>query len=68
MANEKEGEKRISPDGTRKLQDEINILTKRNCELESQIRSLEAGQSRDFTTDSLDGSDNSTYTYFYQAT
>ncbi|XP_018577381.1 serine/threonine-protein kinase Genghis Khan [Anoplophora glabripennis] len=59
MGNEKEGEKRISPDGTRKLQDEINILTKRNCELESQIRSLEAGQSREFQTDSLDGSDNS---------
>lgn len=32
-----------SPDGgTRKLQDEINTLTKRNCELESQLRSLES--------------------------
>ncbi|EDS28084.1 myotonin-protein kinase [Culex quinquefasciatus] len=34
-------EKRLSPDSTRKLQDEINILTKRNCELESQIKSFE---------------------------
>ncbi|ERL93268.1 hypothetical protein D910_10564 [Dendroctonus ponderosae] len=34
----------------RKLQDEINILTKRNCELESQLRSLES-------SDSLDGGD-----------
>ncbi|XP_033211751.1 serine/threonine-protein kinase Genghis Khan isoform X1 [Belonocnema kinseyi] len=34
----------ISPDSnnaTRKLQDEINTLTKRNCELESQLKSLE---------------------------
>ncbi|XP_050303766.1 serine/threonine-protein kinase Genghis Khan isoform X2 [Anthonomus grandis grandis] len=49
---EKEGEKqRTSPDGTRKLQDEINMLTKRNCELESQLRSLESG-------DTLDGNEN----------
>ncbi|CAG9761231.1 unnamed protein product [Ceutorhynchus assimilis] len=49
---EKDVEKqRTSPDGTRKLQDEINMLTKRNCELESQLRSLE-------TSDSLDGGDN----------
>ncbi|XP_072743679.1 serine/threonine-protein kinase Genghis Khan [Anoplolepis gracilipes] len=34
----------ISPDSnnaTRKLQDEINILTKRNCELESQLKSMD---------------------------
>ncbi|XP_061927075.1 serine/threonine-protein kinase Genghis Khan isoform X5 [Apis cerana] len=34
----------ISPDSnnaTRKLQDEINTLTKRNCELESQLKSME---------------------------
>ncbi|KAG7206780.1 hypothetical protein KM043_000694 [Ampulex compressa] len=34
----------ISPDSnnaTRKLQDEINTLTKRNCELESQLKSIE---------------------------
>ncbi|KAJ8679289.1 hypothetical protein QAD02_015076 [Eretmocerus hayati] len=34
----------VSPDSnsaTRKLQDEINTLTKRNCELESQLKSLE---------------------------
>lgn len=34
-------EKKSSPDGTRRLQDEINVLTKRNCELESQIKSFE---------------------------
>ncbi|KAK0091664.1 hypothetical protein PV326_002890 [Microctonus aethiopoides] len=35
----------VSPDSntaTRKLQDEINTLTKRNCELEVQLKSLEA--------------------------
>lgn len=48
---EKENDKqRTSPDGTRKLQDEINMLTKRNCELESQLRSLES-------SDTLDGGD-----------
>ncbi|KAH1010754.1 hypothetical protein HUJ05_005003 [Dendroctonus ponderosae] len=47
---EKDEKQRTSPDGTRKLQDEINILTKRNCELESQLRSLES-------SDSLDGGD-----------
>lgn len=51
-----EADKRMSPDGTRKLQDEINTLTKRNCELESQLRSLEAGHSKDFH-DVLDGAD-----------
>lgn len=57
---EKEVEKqRSSPDGTRKLQDEINMLTKKNCELESQLRSLEAsGQSRDMHIDYLDGTEN----------
>ncbi|XP_046676035.1 serine/threonine-protein kinase Genghis Khan isoform X4 [Homalodisca vitripennis] len=39
-------EKRISPtsesgNGMRRLQDEINTLTKRNCELENQLRSLD---------------------------
>lgn len=37
-----ESDRKMSPDGTRKLQDEINMLTKRNCELESQLRSLES--------------------------
>lgn len=58
---EKEVEKRMSPDGTRKLQDEINILTKRNGELESQLRSLEASttsHSRELHADSLDGSES----------
>lgn len=31
---------RSNPEGTRKLQDEINMLTKRNGELESQLKSL----------------------------
>ncbi|XP_057341567.1 serine/threonine-protein kinase Genghis Khan isoform X2 [Microplitis mediator] len=38
----------VSPDSntaTRKLQDEINTLTKRNCELESQLKSLETNTS-----------------------
>lgn len=51
------GDKKMSPDGTRKLQDEINTLTKRNCELESQLRSLEASHSREIHIDSMDGSD-----------
>ncbi|CRK98152.1 CLUMA_CG011520, isoform A [Clunio marinus] len=34
----------LSPDSTRKLQDEINILTKRNGELSSQIKSYENQQ------------------------
>ncbi|CAH1967830.1 unnamed protein product [Acanthoscelides obtectus] len=55
----REVEKRMSPDGTRKLQDEINMLTKRNCELESQLRSLESGQSREMHIDSMDGTDDS---------
>lgn len=52
------GDKRMSPDGTRKLQDEINTLTKRNCELESQLRSLEASHSREIHIDSMDGGDS----------
>ncbi|CAH1098455.1 unnamed protein product [Psylliodes chrysocephalus] len=55
---EKECEKKMSPDSTRRLQDEINTLTKRNCELESQLRSLEASNSREMHIDSLDGVDN----------
>lgn len=52
-----EVEKRMSPDSTRKLQDEINVLTKRNCELESQLRSLDSSNSREFHIDSTDGAD-----------
>lgn len=33
---------RQSPDGTRRLRDEINVLTKRNGELESQVKSFES--------------------------
>lgn len=55
---EKDNEKHASPDGTRKLQDEINMLTKRNCELESQLRNLEAGHSKDVHIDTMDGVDN----------
>lgn len=64
---EKEVEKRVSPDGTRKLQDEINVLTKRNCELESQLRSLEAtttSHSKELHVDSLDGTETSRYKYY----
>ncbi|EZA60465.1 hypothetical protein DMN91_011208 [Ooceraea biroi] len=46
----------ISPDSnnaTRKLQDEINTLTKRNCELESQLKSMDV--SRELRT--LDNGD-----------
>ncbi|XP_056637634.1 serine/threonine-protein kinase Genghis Khan isoform X2 [Diorhabda sublineata] len=55
---EKEIEKKMSPDSTRRLQDEINTLTKRNCELESQLRSLETTNSKELHIDSLDGADN----------
>lgn len=51
-------EKRMSPDSTRKLQDEINVLTKRNCELESQLRSFDSDNSREFHFDSTDGPDS----------
>ncbi|XP_060520410.1 serine/threonine-protein kinase Genghis Khan isoform X2 [Cylas formicarius] len=49
---------RSPPDGTRKLQDEINMLTKRNCELEMQLRNMETGgHSKDLHIDSLDGTE-----------
>lgn len=40
IANGKCNGERLNPEITRKLQDEINILTKRNGELESQLQSL----------------------------
>ncbi|XP_017770239.1 PREDICTED: serine/threonine-protein kinase Genghis Khan isoform X2 [Nicrophorus vespilloides] len=51
-----EVEKRLSPDGTRKLQDEINVLTKRNCELESQLLIYEnaGNQSKDGNNEQID--------------
>lgn len=64
LNQEKDIEKRMSPDGTRKLQDEINTLTKRNCELESQLRSLEAGHSKDIFIDTFDGSENGIFLYY----
>lgn len=48
-------EKRLSPDSTRKLQEEINILTKRNCELENQIKCIEKGDLRGYNADTIDG-------------
>lgn len=66
FTQEKEVEKRTSPDGTRKLQDEINTLTKRNCELESQLRNIEAGNSRDLHIDTLDGSDSSKDSFLFE--
>lgn len=53
LNQENQVEKRLSPDGTRKLQDEINTLTKRNCELESQLRNLES--VKESHGDALDG-------------
>uniref|UniRef100_A0A182K9D4 non-specific serine/threonine protein kinase n=1 Tax=Anopheles christyi TaxID=43041 RepID=A0A182K9D4_9DIPT len=54
-----EEKQRLSPDSTRKLQDEINSLTKRNCELESQIKSFERVGAMSVGTaaagDSVDG-------------
>lgn len=44
-------EKHLSPESTRKLQDEINMLTKRNGELESQLKSFEHQQFNLDTTD-----------------
>jgi hypothetical protein len=58
LNQEKDMDKRMSPECTRKLQDEINTLTKRNCELESQLRSLEAGHSKDIFIDTLDGAES----------
>lgn len=52
-----EPEKKMSPDGTRKLQDEINTLTKRNCELESQLRNLESSSKENMHIESLEGSE-----------
>ncbi|CAH0547056.1 unnamed protein product [Brassicogethes aeneus] len=43
-----EYENKLSPDGTRKLQDEINILKKKNCKLESQLLSIESGNKELF--------------------
>lgn len=40
---------RSNPESTRKLQDEINMLTKRNGELESQMKSLASNGSHDLT-------------------
>lgn len=58
--NNESSDRKTSPDGTRKLQDEINMLTKRNCELENQLRSLEQTQSsKELNLDSLDGSESS---------
>ncbi|XP_073988373.1 serine/threonine-protein kinase gek [Rhodnius prolixus] len=59
VGNEGDGTKRISPtgdansvnSGMRRLQDEINTLTKRNCELETQLRELDhaviSGETKD---------------------
>ncbi|KAK9881578.1 hypothetical protein WA026_016452 [Henosepilachna vigintioctopunctata] len=58
LNQEKEIEKRMSPDGTRKLQDEINMLTKRNCELESQLRNFESSNSKELFLDAIDGSES----------
>lgn len=56
LSQEHPVEKRMSPDGTRKLQDEINVLTKRNCELESQLRSFEStGTQSNESQDVIDG-------------
>lgn len=52
-----EQEKKMSPDGTRKLQDEINTLTKRNCELESQLRSLESSSKENMHIESMEGTE-----------
>lgn len=48
---------RLSPESTRRLQDEINVLTKRNGELESQLKSLESTEPHNRITglDSIDG-------------
>lgn len=38
-------EQHLSPESTRRLQDEINVLTKRNCELMSQLKSYESQEN-----------------------
>jgi serine/threonine-protein kinase MRCK len=43
---------RASPESTRKLQDEINTLTKRNGELESQLKSMASNNGHDATDSS----------------
>lgn len=48
-------EKRLSPDSTRKLQDEINVLTKRNCELENQLKNYEIQTKTLGGIDAIDG-------------
>lgn len=51
-------EKRLSPDGNRRMRDEINVLTKRNCELENQVKSLERQESsiiQPLNIDAVDG-------------
>lgn len=50
-------EKRLSPDSTRKLQDEINVLTKRNCELENQIKNFEQTTTTKLPVTGLDALD-----------
>lgn len=50
-------EKRLSPDSTRKLQDEINVLTKRNCELENQLKNLEKENLNTRTISNIDSVD-----------
>lgn len=48
----------MSPDGTRKLQDEINTLTKKNCELESQLRSLQSSSKEIMHIESMEGAES----------
>lgn len=52
-------EKRLSPDSTRRLQDEINSLTKRNIELENQLKITECNEMQRNNSltvlDSVDG-------------
>lgn len=49
-------EKRLSPDSTRRLQDEINSLTKRNYELESQLKTMDLQQKSSLAgLDAVDG-------------
>lgn len=50
-------EKRLSPDSTRRLRDEINVLTKRNCELESQVKSFEQQELQTKSSSSMDSVD-----------
>lgn len=57
QTNEME-KKMSSPDGTRKLQDEINMLTKRNCELESQLKNFESSNTKELLLDTIDSSES----------